>query len=80
MVQTRQQIESDEHYAAMRTIEIIRSDLAAVPAKVKAQLIDSWLPVAVNKLLYGAKQEADAFLQLRRKNVHLIGQVFRRYT
>lgn len=73
MVKTRQQIESDEHYSAMRTIEIIKGEVGSLSVKAMTDFVQNWLPVAVNKLLYGAKQDADAFLQQRRRNLEAIG-------
>lgn len=73
MVQTRQQIENDDHYSAMRTIEIIKGEVKMIKVQAMVDFVNKWLPVAVNKLLYGAKQEAETFLQQRRKNLETIG-------
>eukprot|EP01035_Chromulina_nebulosa_P020501 gene20501-26595_t len=73
MVQTRQQIESDDHYSAMRTIEIIKGEVKMLKVQAMVDFVNRWLPVAVNKLLYGAKQEAETFLQQRRNNLETIG-------
>ena len=74
MVQTRQQIESDDHYSAMRTIEIIKGQVKVLKVQAMVDFVNRWLPVAVNKLLYGAKQEAETFLQQRRNNLEMIGR------
>eukprot|EP01034_Spumella_vulgaris_P021773 gene21773-27838_t len=36
--------------------------------------LESWLPIAINKLLYGAKCEADGFLQQVRLKIELVGR------
>lgn len=79
MVQTRQQIESDDHYSAMRTIEIIKGEVKMLKVQAMVDFVNRWLPVAVNKLLYGAKQEAETFLQQRRNNLETIGELFMRF-
>eukprot|EP01038_Epipyxis_sp_PR26KG_P011269 gene11269-15120_t len=74
MVKTRAQIESDDHYGAMRTIETIQAELTNIAVKPMIKCLESWLPIAINKLLYGALTEAAAFLQVLRSKIDLIGR------
>lgn len=74
MLKTRQQIESDDHYSAMRTIEIIKIEMVESTAKPLVKVLESWLPMTINKLLYGARSEADTVITKIRSNMDLIGQ------
>lgn len=73
MVKTKEQTEADDHYNAMRTIEAIQQEMKALNVRGMAQCLQSWLPIAINKLLYGARTEADAFVEQSRKHVELLG-------
>eukprot|EP01037_Dinobryon_pediforme_P047711 gene47711-62073_t len=37
----------------MRTIEIIKGEVGSLSVKAMTDFVQNWLPVAVNKLLYG---------------------------
>jgi len=73
MLQTKNQIESDDHYNAMRTIESIQIEAKQMKVKSMVSYLDAWLPVSINKLLYGARCEADGFLSTLRHHSELIG-------
>lgn len=73
MVKTKEQIESDDHYNAMRTIESIQSEMKLLQVKSMTSCLDSWLPIAINKLLYGARSEADGFVANIREHVEVLG-------
>lgn len=73
MVKTKEQIESDDHYNAMRTIESIQAEMKSLHVRSMTTLLDSWLPIAINKLLYGARTEADGFIAGIREQIELIG-------
>lgn len=72
-MKTKEQIESDDHYNAMRTIESIQAEMKTLHVRSMSTLLDSWLPIAINKLLYGARTEADGFISGIRSHVELIG-------
>lgn len=74
MVQTRALIEADDHYSAMRAIEAVQRE-AQQPLTVKAMadMLSAWVPVAINKLLYAVRSEADSFIDEIRKYHELIG-------
>jgi hypothetical protein len=74
MVKTKEQIEADDHYNAMRTIEAIQLEMKALNVKSMISCLHSWLPIAINKLLYGARTEADSFVEEGRKHVELLGR------
>lgn len=67
MLKLKQQIESDEHYYAMRTIETIQYEIKNnLLISPMVSSLEKWLPVATNKLLYSARLDADQYiLQLR---------------
>eukprot|EP00598_Pedospumella_elongata_P000649 CAMPEP_0184981518 /NCGR_PEP_ID=MMETSP1098-20130426/11198_1 /TAXON_ID=89044 /ORGANISM="Spumella elongata, Strain CCAP 955/1" /LENGTH=221 /DNA_ID=CAMNT_0027505081 /DNA_START=42 /DNA_END=704 /DNA_ORIENTATION=+ len=73
MVKTKEQIESDDHYNAMRTIESIQTEAKLLQVKSMTACLDSWLPIAINKLLYGARTEADGFVADIREHVEVLG-------
>lgn len=73
MVEARKQIENDEHYTAMRTIEIIQAELSNAHLQPMLKCLETWLPVTINKLLYGARCEADAFMHQLRMTIPLLG-------
>ena len=73
MVKTKELIELDDHYNAMRTIESIQSEMKILQVKSMTSCLDSWLPIAINKLLYGARSEADGFVANIREHVEVIG-------
>lgn len=76
MLQVRKEIESDNHYHAMRIIENIQRELSQNPALLPMKkTLETWLPIAINKLLYAARTDADTFLNdLRSSKMRLIGQ------
>lgn len=73
MVNTKEQIESDDHYNAMRTIEEIQNEMKILHVKSLYVCLEKWLPIAINKLLYGARSEADNFIAESRQYIELIG-------
>jgi hypothetical protein len=75
MLDVKGEIESDNHYAAMRIIERIQNELQINPALLPMKrTLETWAPMAVNKLLYAARTEADNFLNdLRTNRMSLIG-------
>jgi hypothetical protein len=75
MLQVQKEIENDNHYSAMRIIENIQKELTQNQAlQPLRKTLDMWLPIAINKLLYAARTEADIFLSdLRNNKLNLIG-------
>jgi hypothetical protein len=73
MVKTKEQIESDDHYNAMRTIESIQNEMKVLHVRAMTSCLQSWLPIAINKLLYGARTEGDAYVSTTRQSVELLG-------
>jgi hypothetical protein len=59
------QIETDQHYAALHTIQIIKNELAeSIAIEPLITKLQAWLPGFIDKLLVGAKREAETFLAL----------------
>lgn len=57
------QIESGQQYAAMHTIQILQNELKDnISVKPLVAKLESWLPVVIDRLLEGAKREAETFL------------------
>jgi hypothetical protein len=75
MLEVKREIENDNHYSAMRIIERIQTELLINPALLPMKrTLEAWAPMAVNKLLYAARTEADNFLNdLRTNKMGLIG-------
>jgi hypothetical protein len=69
MLKVKEEIENDRHYQAMKIIEIIQNEYNhnahLFPMK---KMLEMWLPIAVNKLLYSARCDADSFLEEMRTN------------
>jgi hypothetical protein len=60
-----EQIEAEQHYAAMRTIQILQNELAdSIAIKPLVVKLEEWLPVVIDRLLAGAKREAESFLDV----------------
>ncbi len=99
MVKVNEYIATDNHYNAMRTIELIqqeskrisavtftnglgdnvssRSTTAAHTQQLPSsmlKLLERWLPIAVNKLLYAVRGEADTLMSHLRNHITIIGQ------
>jgi hypothetical protein len=57
------QIEDDQHYAALHTIQILQNEVAdSIAIKPLVSKLEAWLPVVIDRLLVGAKREAETFL------------------
>ena len=57
------QIEADDHYAAMHTIQILQNEMRdSIAIKPLVSKLEVWLPTAIEKLLSSAKREAETFL------------------
>eukprot|EP00981_Chlorochromonas_danica_P007450 scaffold1754_cov180-Ochromonas_danica.AAC.6 len=73
MVQAKKEIEEDDYYAAMRTVENIKSHLTNPDLQPLVKTLEVWLPMTVNKLLYGVRSEADLFITQLRQSTGLLG-------
>jgi hypothetical protein len=57
------QIEDDQHYAALHTIQILQNEVAdSIAIKPLVSKLEAWLPAVIDRLLVGAKREAETFL------------------
>ena len=57
------QIEADQHYAALHTIQILQNEVAdSIAIKPLVKKLEAWLPAVIDRLLVGAKREAEVFL------------------
>lgn len=56
------QIDNNEHYAAMYTIQTLLKEVQSVTIQPMAKKLSMWLPKAISSLLLSAKQEAETFL------------------
>jgi hypothetical protein len=97
MVKVNEYIAKDNHYSAMRTIELIQQESKRISSMTASnglgdavsnrtathtqhlpgsmlKLLDRWLPVAINKLLYAVRGEADTLLNHLRNHINIIGQ------
>lgn len=76
MVQVRQQINAQEHYVAMCTIERLYAQQNAVPPLPRplALCLDKWLPAIADQLLKATCIEADELLKKMRSQCQIIGQ------
>ena len=73
MMKTSEQIASDDYYNAMRSIEMIQADLKLITIPSLLSYLQTWLPIAINKLLYGVRSDADNYIQKVRDRCALIG-------
>ena len=73
MMKTSEQIASDDYYNAMRSIEMIQADLKLITIPSLLSHLQTWLPIAINKLLYGVRTDADNYIQKVRDRCALIG-------
>ena len=75
MVQVRQQINSQEHYVAMCTIERLYAHQEALPPLPRplALCLDKWLPAIIDQLLKATCAEADELMKKLRSQCKLIG-------
>lgn len=63
MCMASDQIAAGEHYAAMHTIQILQNEMRdSVAIKPLIKKLEVWLPATIDKLLAGAKVEAETFL------------------
>ena len=69
-----QLIEHDDYYRAMRTIENIQKEAQKVTVRSLSVFLDGWLPVAGNKVLYGARTDANTCIEKNRSEVESIGR------
>eukprot|EP01039_Chlorochromonas_danica_P015385 gene15385-18075_t len=73
LIEVRQSLERDQHYQAMRLIQAVQAEQTNPLVRPMARQLQTWLPIAKNKLLYAARSEADAFVQGLRDKMSLIG-------
>lgn len=73
MARTRSQIEAEDHYQAIESIEQIKRSLVDINMFPMSECIEKWLPTATTRLLNGTRKEADDFLLHIRENAELIG-------
>lgn len=76
MVQVRQQINTQDHYVAMCTIEKLYAHQTALPPLPRplALCLERWMPAVIDQLLKATCLEADELLRKLRSQCVLIGQ------
>jgi hypothetical protein len=72
------QIDENEHYAAMHTIQILLKEMKNITIKPMANKLSIWLPKAIDSLLLSAKQEAETFLAFSINSAVAVGETILR--
>lgn len=77
MVQIRQQINLQDHYVAMCTIERLHAQQSALPPLPRPLTVclDKWLPAIIEQLLRATTVESDDLLKSLRGKCLIIGQI-----
>ena len=73
------QIEADQHYAALHTIQILMNEAAdSIAIKPLVNKLESWLPAVIDRLLVGAKRDAEVFLAFSLNSAVTVGETILR--
>lgn len=78
VVQAKQQIQTDDHYGALKTIERIQSEQPNITSRTFATSLAAWLAELINNLVGAAQTEVDAWQIQLRKKCSLVGSTILR--
>jgi hypothetical protein len=74
LMEVRLCLERDQLYQAMRLIQQIQGEQTNPSIRPMSRHLQTWLPIAKNKLLYAARSEADAFIESLRDKMGIMGE------
>lgn len=78
VLQAKQQIQGDDHYGALKTIERIQQEQPGIDSENFSLALSGWLAELVDGLVGAAQREADAWLAQLRSKCLLLGQTIMR--
>lgn len=73
MVQAQEQLDSDDHYAALLTIDKLQHEQHTVSVQPFLKSLQVWLPNSINRLLEASRKEVNAWISNSKEKNSVLG-------